>query len=205
LVADTIPQATISAVVASHIGDTSPNYYSLSQKTFHYTHYQCESIYSRKTMRAMLPIATQQTSPPDYTPATYVVRLSKPQARLKIRILAERAGDWPEFPDPESIGASQQNNGYGDIVQYATKNNNQSVPDIRMLLISSKLLGGTATITANGVTRYRARMEMVFALERIPAPIEILKFFHNKWAIDTGSPSGIGTFSSNTLTNSPWV
>lgn len=197
---DDEPQAEIDAVVINELDDSSADYYSTSQLAAPYTYFQAETTYYSKMMRAAHPIATAVYTGVgvDTSDATRLIGLSRPQGRMRIRLMGERTGNWPEFPDPEAYGAP-----YSGSVQYATNTNSSlgapGIAPVYMKCLKSKLLGGTVIPTFTGLDRFRARMEMLFATNRIPTPAELLKFGHNLWSTDG---SGNGTISNQNLTNS---
>ena len=208
------PAASFSAVTVSDMGDGVPDYYSTSQTQYPYTHYQCESQYVTKSMRAAMPIATSvyTGSLTDVSWGTRMVSMSRSQTRLIIRVVAERTGQWPETPDAELVGyvyagGGPKPTGYPAITpwaQVATNNylGSSGLPDVQMSHMSTKRLGGTRVKTAEqGVDRFRTRFEMKFALSRTPYPTEVLKFGHDKYSTDQ---SGNGTVSNTVLTNSNW-
>ncbi len=151
-----------------------------------YTTYQMESVYKTNAMRVALPIASVPYGGGgiDVSDAAAILSLSRPQCRRVVRILAERVGDWPEFPDPESMESGQATVYSGGITPIVQK------------MLDSKLLGGTQTYTCNGEQVYRARLETTFALSRAPTPPELLKMGQNKWS--SSDPAA----STTTLTNS---
>lgn len=185
-----LPQAAVEAVIVPDIPSIDAPYYSVSHQTLMYTTYQMESIYRTRRLRAVMPIASAPYggSGTDTSDACAVIALSRPQTRRIVRIAAERVGDWPEFPDPETMDA-----GAATIDDAGV-----GLPAIPQKLLSSRLLGGTRTRTCNGEAIYRARFEATFALLRSPTPAELLKFGQNKWSTDTS------TDSSAVLTNSSY-
>ncbi|HEY4259090.1 MAG TPA: hypothetical protein VGM98_02970 [Schlesneria sp.] len=132
-------------------------------------------------MRAAMPIASIPFAGEgiDTRRKTSVISLSDGQTRRIVRIRAERAGKWPDFPNPETMdGGTATTSG------------------ISQTLLKSKLLGGTVSKSADGKDIYRANAEFVFALARQPAPSEVLKMGFNDWTND--GP----TNSTTTLTSS---
>ena len=184
------PQASIQAVIVPNIPAVDSPYYSVSHRVAMYTTYQMESIYRTHRLRAALPIASPPYlgSGPDTSDACAIFSLGRPQTRRIVRIAAERVGEWPEFPDPETMDAGAA----------TTADSSVGLPVIPQRLLSSKLLGGTRTKTCNGEDVYRARFEAVFALLRTPTATELLKFGQNKWSSEPG------TQSTAVLTNSPY-
>ncbi|MBS0205006.1 MAG: hypothetical protein JSS49_19030 [Planctomycetes bacterium] len=184
------PQASIQAVIVPSIPSVDPPYYSVSHRVAMYTTYQMESIYRTRRLRAALPIASVPYlgSGTDTSDACAIISLGRPQTRRIVRIAAERVGEWPEFPDPETMDAGAA----------TTADPGVGLPAISQRLLSSKLLGGTQTRTCNGEVVFRARFEAVFALLRTPTAAEILKFGQNKWSTDSG------TQSNSVLTNSSY-
>lgn len=189
----------VEAIVVSSIDEADPSYYSLSNKTNTYTNYQCETIYKTKTMRAALPIAKKKPTSggPDTSDSTAIVELAPPQARCTIRIVGERIGEWPEFPDPEWIGRLSFSQ-----PQYGTAYSGPTYPQIEMKCLDSKLLGGTVDKTANQENLFRARFEATMALKRAPTAAELLKFGHNKWM---NEPTIDGAVSNAVLTGSTFT
>lgn len=182
------PQVAIDAVIVPEIPSVAAPYYSASHRAAMYTTYQMESIYRTNAMRSAMPLAPQPGADPD-SDTCAIVALGPTQVRRTVRIAAERVGQWPEFPDPETMEAGCAtvfNAGIG-------------LAAIPQRLLSSSLLGGTRTKTCNGEDIYRARFEAVFALLRAPTPAEILKFGQNKWSNEAGTQSNL------TLTNSPFA
>lgn len=182
-VPDDQPQAAVNLVIVPAIVAEIPDYYSTSHQTAMYTSWQMESRYDTKQMRAAMPIAAVPLSGGfDTSDACAIVSLSRPQCRRHVRIQAERVGEWPEFPNAETMDDGTASLGGTAITQKVLK---------------QKLLGGTITKSCNGEDLYRARMEIVFALLRAPDPTEQLKFGNNKWS------SAGQTVSTTILTNSP--
>lgn len=180
------PVTAIQAVIVPEIPAQEVTYYSASHRSAMYTTYQMESIYKTRYLRAALPIASA-ASPvsPDTSDSCVVVSVGRPQARRIVRIAAERVGDWPEFPDPETMDSGQANAG------------GSGSPPITQTLLSYRLMGGTRTRTCNGEDLYRARFEAIYALSRAPSPNELLKIGWNRWSSDPF------TTTSEVLTNSP--
>jgi hypothetical protein len=185
-----LPQASVQAVIVPEIPSIDPPYYSVSHKSAMYTSYQMESIYRTRRLRAALPIASAPYGGTgiDTREACAVISLGRPQTRRVVRIAAERVGQWPEFPDPETMESGAAT--VGDL--------GAGRPAIPQILLSSRLLGGTRTKTCNGEEVFRARFEAVFALLRTPTPAEILKFGENKWSTESA------TVSTTELTSSPY-
>ncbi len=183
---DNEPVQTVTARTTPTIEADYPSYFSTSHETSMYTTYQMESVYKTNAMRVALPIASVPYGGGgiDVSDAAAILSLSRPQCRRVVRILAERVGDWPEFPDPESMESGQATVYSGGITPIVQK------------MLDSKLLGGTQTYTCNGEQVYRARLETTFALSRAPTPPELLKMGQNKWS--SSDPAA----STTTLTNS---
>jgi len=197
------PYGQISAVVVPTITDTEVSHYSDSHKEQMYRVYKCESLYKSNEMRVAMPKASAPYVPPEETPdavdnsdATCIVSLCRPQSRLIVRIVAERVGEWPEMPDPETLYMGEATHAPG----YSPGSPTLTASPIGMKLLKSKLLPGTKHYTATGAELYRVRMEATYALKRKPGPTEILKIGSNPWT------TGKVEVSNETLTNSnePW-
>jgi hypothetical protein len=184
-VPDDDQKASVDAIVTPSIDAAEPSYYSESHLSEMYTTFQMESLYDTTQMRAAMPIASAPHSSGgfDTSPACSIIALTRAQARRIVRMHAERAGDWPEFPNPATMDSG-----------FATL----SGAVVGQVLLRHKLLGGTVTKSCNGEDIYRARMEIVYALLRAVDPTEQLKFGINKWA------SAGQTVSTTTLTNSSY-
>lgn len=181
------PRTESSMIVAPSLADEPVPWYSESHASNMYTTFQMESVYKTNAMRAAMPIASigNVGGGFDTSNAVSIIDLSRPQTRRIVRMHAERVGQWPEFPDPESLDG-----GYATVPV--------DVAPIGQRVLHSRLLGGTVTKSAAGEDIYRARMEIVYALSRPFAPIELLKFGSNKWAADEA------TVSNPVLTNSSY-
>ena len=176
-----VPNVTVQAEIVPTLTTADVDYYSTSHTTAMYKNYQMESLYDQNQMCAAMPIASSGYGGSGAAPATCkVVTLSQPQTTRTARIVAERVGEQPEFPDPanfnEIVGAS-----LGTIVAK---------------LLRVKRLGCTRTYTATGQELYRARFEAKYALERTPEADDELPVGVNKWTND-----GVETTNS-TLTGS---
>lgn len=184
-----------TVTVVGTIGDPgSPStFYSLAGKEQPYTYYQCETKLEKNTMRVPLPIAKPVVKN-DYTPSTAIIQLAPTQAKMTLRIQAERMNANPELPDPESVGAAMP---YANLPQFATLGANP----ISMLCLWSALLPRTAEPTVNGGNMFYAGFEAIYALTRAPGPQDVFKIGHSKWGWDNNLQ---GTVSDTTLTNSPW-
>lgn len=184
------PAATMDAVVLEDIDTESVSYLSTSHKDNCYTHYQCESVFQSHEMRAAMPIARASSSSSgiDTSDATAIIRLAASQSRVILRIVAERVGKWPEFPDPENL--------YGGNATYSSSETTPpNIAAVGMELLRSKLLGGTVTKTATGENLYRSRLEARFACKRKPNKAELLILGQNPWTNESQ------TFSTTDLTN----
>lgn len=163
------PKITVTAATAPTLPEINVPWFGVGHRVNMYTTWQMESIYHTRTMRAAMPIATTFFGGGgiDTRRKTSVIALSDGQTRRIVRILAERAGAWPEFPDPETMD--------GGVA---------TLSGISQTLLKAKLLGGTVSKSADGKDIYRARAEFVFSLARQPAPSEVLKMGFNGWTND---------------------
>jgi hypothetical protein len=161
-----VPKVTVTAATAPSLPEIEVPWFGTGHRVNMYTTWQMESIYHTRTMRAAMPIASTVFAGGgiDTRPKTSVIALSDGQTRRIVRILAERAGAWPEFPDPETMDGGTA-----------------TLSGIPQTLLKAKLLGGTVSKSADGKDIYRARAEFVFALARQPAPSEVLKMGFNGW------------------------
>jgi len=182
------PVVEIQAVIVPEIPSLESPDYSVSHQSHMYTTFQMESLYRVRSMRTVMPLASPVSSGSlDTSDSCAIVSVGRPQARRIVRIAAERVGNWPEFPDPETMDAGTATVEIPGVTP----------PPITQTLLSYKLLAGTRTRSCNGEDVFRARFEAVYALSRAPSPTELLKIGANRWSADPV------TTSSEVLTNSP--
>lgn len=175
-----MPSATVEVVPTLNPED--PIYYSTSQVSNPYIHYEMESEYRDRSMRVALPVAGVGDVA---ATATAVARLASGQSRRIVYIQAERVGAQPEFPDGESLddGYATEPSGYGQVTQH---------------LLQSKLLSKTTTRSANGEKLYTCKWAAIYALSRTPTRLEKRRIGTNKWANDgpeTTDYNSTGAFS----------
>ncbi len=170
----TAPVATITAVVAPSIPEQFPSYYSASHNYAMYTHYEMESKFVTRALRVACPIALSPYTGlgVDVRDGTSIAKIGPSQARRIVNIVAERVGQWPEFPDAETMDKG-----------IATTPNSVLAP-IRQVLLSAKTLAKTIVRSINGENLYCARFRAMLALNRAPTPTENLKVGVNKWQTD---------------------
>lgn len=172
--------------------ETNATPYSENHMTYPYTFWQVDNLYKTNAMRTQMPIAKTPTgTTAKFAATSAVVRIAGGQTRRVIRISAERAGDWPEFPDPETLAALQWP--YPESIDREIG----WVPLIQSYLRSA-LKAGRSVTTATGQVIFRASMEIVLALSRPPTPKEKLALGNEKW-----TSKGPQT-TTTTLTNSDW-
>ena len=202
MVPDTTPGPSVSAVVvADGIEDEDdPNVDYLSPSTMDsiYTHYQAETVFRTHRMRAQMPIASPMSPGVDTSDTSAVVTLGRPQTRMILRMRAERIGDWPEYPDPETLGSSVVGG-----IQVAS-DQSSPYPQIRIWCLKDKLKARGATKNANNQYIFFAERELIYALSRNPMPQDIMKVTHLPQTLDDvgGTYVGDGTHTDQTLTNS---
>jgi len=171
-------QVPYTATTTSDVDQVTNPVYSDSMATAAYKFWQIDTTYRRKHRIASMPIAN---SAGGTNPTTAFCTMSPPQAKLLIRVHAERVGDWPEFPDPEQICSSW------------------TWPvGVLPVVLDYWLKPGTPNFTSSGQSLYRASMVIVLGLSRPLTPTEALNIGNDKW-------TNIGVVqTSSTLTNSTW-
>ena len=166
---------TVIGSISSTITTEPSDSYSTEHTTKMYRFYQCESHYTKKTLRAAMPLAINYEGPDnDPKVTTKFVKIGGSQGRREVRLHSERIGDWPQFPDPEEFDGLS-------CLELASHSMAGTSQDITMSLISSRIVPGTRTLTSTGETIYRATMGMRFALSRCPRPKEVLKIGVDVW------------------------
>lgn len=187
---DNQPVATVTAETTPTITTVDTPYFSTAHNTLMYSYFQMESIFKTTSPKSVMPIASPPYPgpPPDVSPSASIVAIARDQCRRIVRIMAERVGGWPEFPDPNTLNG-------GNASKYVGGSAYTPIPQ---KMLSSKLLGGTVTKSCNGEDIYRSQMQIIYALTRAPQPQDILQMGSNPWATGTA----LKTVSDTTLTNS---
>lgn len=158
------PQVVPVIVVPSlPSGSTNP-IASQSHQASMYTHYRMVSMPTETPMVSAMPIAqapyTGGGVPGD---ATRIVNLAETQARRRVRIIAERIGEWPEMPDAATLPGFDGATG------------------ITQTLLKAKRSFENPDITAMGQTLYRTRFDAVYALSRAPQKSEPIPVGRSPW------------------------
>ena len=193
---DSVDLVPYTATVVSNLQlstDTNATPYTANHMMYPYTFWQVDNVYKTHAMRAQMPIAKVPATGTvaKFAATSSVVRIAGGQTRRIIRISAERAGDWPELPDAETLAALpwpypesiDREIGWSPLIQY---------------YLRSALKPGRSVTTATGQVIFRASMEIVLALSRPPTPKEKLALGNEKW-----TNKGPQT-TTTTLTNSDW-
>lgn len=183
---DSFPKEPTAIRIVPTLTTTDVPYYSGSQNTNTYFKWQGESVYKKKSMRVAMPIALGPGSTPDLRNSVVTPQITSPVMYRVVRILGTRIGDYPQFPDAETMDGGYST-GYGGYY-----------PPIPQILLKTNLLGRTESIAANGTPLYHAEFEAIYVLARSPQPNELLKLGQNKWELSSG------TLTTPTLTNSSY-
>ncbi len=180
------PEVSYTALVVNNLTTTSNPLYSTSESSAMYTYWRLEALYKRNAMRVQMPLANTPATP--YAPTCVLATLSGGQERVILRATGERVGDWPEFPDLDSLPAwptpASPPSGYVGITLTGLK---------RRL----KARGRHATAIATQYL-YSATVEYLVAMSRPATAAEALLLGNDKWT-NSGTQA-----TDSTLTNSGW-
>ena len=194
---------------------------STSQTNASYTHWTIDNLYRTTAMRVAMPIAAGVIALPtdrnaldvyapavNFAPATSVCQLAPPQTTRTLRVSAERLGQEPEFPDPDTF-LSQFPMNPSTTVGYNSYEWPGIDPRIYQYVLDHTIRPGTPTTTISGQKIYRADAEYIFALSRKPNPKEQLALGTDMWSTINNIIAGtsVRTLFSDAgsyLTNSDW-
>lgn len=174
------PTAPTVAVVPELPDPPTSDIPSAAHKTAMYVYYRMQSLFKSREMIAAMPIArstsgsgsssstsggSSSSSQGQGLPRdTEFCRLAPPQYRRKVRIIAERIGEWPEMPDPKNLPGF-----YSQSAQ------------INQVLLNTTRSFSTPELNAMGQMIYRVRFDCTYGLDRAPEPNLGLPVGRNIW------------------------